>query len=557
MTCPKILIVDDLSINLDLLEAILTVALDVETVRAVNGSEALTVSETTDFALAILDVNMPEMSGFELAERLRNQERTRWLPIIFVTAMMNDQINITRGYDTGAVDYITKPLNQRILLSKVRVFLDLFQQRKELESEIERRVRVENELKEIQSKLEEIVEARTKELSNTNEKLLAEMQERRKIGEMLKISEAKYRSMIESMYEIAYITDEDFRLVYLNPAAIRKAGRDATGQRCYQVLHGLTQPCEWCAWEQILNGEHWRLNVKSPIDGRHYQVSCSPIHLVDGTLHRLSIYRDITEEKEAEERLRYAKQKAEEANQAKSEFLANISHELRTPLHHILSFARFGVKKIGSVPETRLLEFFQSIRESGDSLLALLNDLLDLSRLESGRMDYQMGLFDMGFVVEESLQESHQSATEKQLVIAWSPPEPPQKAKCDQRKIQQVIRKLLSNAIKYSPEGKTITVTVTGDRLTADDGVDRAAVRVAVSDQGIGIPEMELSTVFDKFSQSSRTKTGAGGTGLGLAICREIIRAHHGTIWAENNPTGGAVFSFVIPSDPLPAVSAT
>ena len=122
---------------------------------------------------------------------------------------------------------------------------------------------------------------------------------------------------------------------------------------------------------------------------------------------------------------------------------------------------------------------------------------------------------------------------------------------CDKRSISRVIINLLSNALKFSPEEKTISIEFTKGELTTNgDGDDTSvvpALTLAVVDEGIGIPDEELDAVFDKFIQSSKTKTGAGGTGLGLAICKDIIDHHHGKIWAENNPNGGATFNFSLP----------
>ena len=233
-----------------------------------------------------------------------------------------------------------------------------------------------------------------------------------------------------------------------------------------------------------------------------------------------------------------AKEKAEAANRAKSEFLANMSHELRTPLHGILSFAAFGLKNTVAAKPEKILEYFHKIRDSGTVLLGLVDNLLDLAKLESGKMIFDFQPANFGALIGKVTDEFGSLVSERGIAIRYADGNADVIATVDRMKIMQVMRNLLSNAVKFSPKGSAIEIGV--------EQRDRS-LRVRVADQGSGIPEAEMESVFEEFVQSSKTKNGAGGTGLGLPICRQIIAAHKGRVWAENRSEGGAVFFFEIP----------
>lgn len=241
------------------------------------------------------------------------------------------------------------------------------------------------------------------------------------------------------------------------------------------------------------------------------------------------ILENTVEERTAE--LASAKERAEEHNRAKSVFLANMSHELRTPLHSILSFAGFGVKRYQSAGRQKMAEYFQMIEQSGQTLLALLNDLLDLSKLESGEIAFDLRPVDVHTLARSVVAEFGALASERGVKLEVQDRDQEVVVPIDMVKIEQVFRNLLSNAVKFSPKGGLVQVAITRGN---------GAVVVSVCDEGPGIPDGELESVFDKFVQSSKTQTGAGGTGLGLAICRQIVTGHHGRIWVENRAEGGA-----------------
>ncbi len=238
------------------------------------------------------------------------------------------------------------------------------------------------------------------------------------------------------------------------------------------------------------------------------------------------------------EKLRTAKEAAETASAAKSQFLANISHELRTPMHGILGFAKLGLDKVETIKREKIRKYLSEIASSGRRLMILLDDLLDLSRLESGRVEYTFETHHMSEPVYKVLSQMSVLQQEKDIQIVFKKPDFNDKAEFDKGKIIQVMQNLISNSIKFSKVDGYIKIYI----VQNED-----SLMVTVEDNGIGIPENELATVFDKFIQSSKTSSGAGGTGLGLSICQNIIQDHRGKIWAEINAEGGAIVRFQIP----------
>ena len=243
-----------------------------------------------------------------------------------------------------------------------------------------------------------------------------------------------------------------------------------------------------------------------------------------------------------------AKSEAEAANAAKSEFLANMSHELRTPLHGILGYAGLGLEKSKKAEERIANPFFDRIVDNGKTLLTLLNNLLDLARLESGKMQASMQRVNLASIVDDVADEFRSVFAAKDLHVDFDPGAAFLACEADAGMLKQVFRNLIANAGRFTSAGGTIRIETEADEELS---------RVRVLDEGVGIPEGETEAIFEKFVQSTRTRSGAGGTGLGLAICKDLIEVHQGRIWAENRPDKGACFTVELPSSqtaaPAPA----
>ena len=379
------------------------------------------------------------------------------------------------------------------------------------------------------------------------------------------------------------IMDLDFRIIDVNEKLCQMLGRNRKefigkfNQNVIDNSHDETTSNNRKKQSFLADGNSWSGETcyLSQQNERIWLKECStPFIDSNGKPYQfLSILNDITQQKKDELELKQhrdhlqelvdeqlaeliaAKNAAEIANQAKSEFLNNISHELRTPMHSILSFSQLGLKQlqksdIKDQAVEKLQRFLTNIDTSGHRLLALLNDLLDLAKLESGKVDYNFKKQNLTQLIKQIITENEAKLASKSIQLDFETEEN-YLLDFDWNKMGQVINNILSNAIKFAPEQSTIMFILEKSMINVgrrkSDTLKKPAVLLTVTDQGPGIPEDELDAVFDKFIQSSKTKSGAGGTGLGLAICKEIVTSHMGRIWAEHSREGGAVFKVLIP----------
>jgi PAS domain S-box-containing protein len=295
-------------------------------------------------------------------------------------------------------------------------------------------------------------------------------------------------------------------------------------------------------------------------DGRRFpvEISLSPVRSDDG-FRVTAIIRDVTARALADEKLRQIhetfahelavknqalqaqNEEIERADRLKSEFLASMSHELRTPLHTIIGFSELLSEELQGPLNEKQKRFIDHILRDSLHLLELINDILDLSKIESGLLRLSPQSFDAVAAIEEVLASIHQRADQKSLHLAFEQ-SGELRIHADRVRFKEVLFNLLSNAVKFTPEGGSVTVSSLEER----DGSGFA--HFSVSDTGIGIPASEHETIFDKFYQvGSTTKGIREGTGLGLAITRKLLEEHGGRIWLESEPGKGSRFFFTLP----------
>lgn len=310
----------------------------------------------------------------------------------------------------------------------------------------------------------------------------------------------------------------------------------------------------------LADGTPWdlELEITTATGRRRWVHSQGEAVAQEGRIVRiLGAFQDITERKGMQDALRtanvdlearvqqrtqeleLAKRVAEEASRAKDEFLTNISHELRSPLHSILGFTGLVLDDFGTMDPATLRRFIEKSRSSASELLKLVNDLLDAAKIESGKLVIQPEPCHLGLLVDEVAGEFEVAIRNKGLSMDISLQDELELS-ADAGRLGQAIRNVFANAVRFSPPLGRIHVSTNRPR----PGLARLVIR----DEGPGVPESELDAIFDRFTQSSRTKTGAGGTGLGLPIARGIIDLHGGRLWAERPTEGGTAFCFELPT---------
>lgn len=519
----NILMVDDQPAKLLSYEAILG-DLGEHLLTATSGREALDLLLKNDIAIVLMDVSMPEIDGFELAELIRQHPRYQKTAIIFVSAVRLTELDRLKGYESGAVDYIPVPVIPEILRAKVSVFADLYRKTHQLEL--------------LNRELEQRVEERTAE-ARANTARLRE-------------SEERFRVIMQNTSAVIYLIDADGRCQQVNrgfETIVGMTNEEAHGHSIYELL-----PAETGA---LLQASHQRvLTEGAPIEFdeefvgatgvRAYTSIKTPLFDAQGAPSGIvSVSTDITERKQtADERAELLRREhsarldAEAAIQMRDDFLSVAAHELKTPVTSLRASAQLMARKLlKSAPQAPqwLQDGLRVIDQQSERLTRLIGQLLDVSRLDQEKRLSDLAPTDLTALAER-LVAAFGSRTRRHTIALTG--DDSVVAEVDPVGIEQVISNLLDNAIKYSPEGGKIDLQVSQE--------DDARVRLSVRDQGIGIPPEKRGEIFHRFYQA-HAEDHRSGLGLGLFISRQIVELHGGEIVAEFPADGGVRFVVRLP----------
>lgn len=515
----NILLIDDQPARLLTYEAILS-NLDVECVRASSGREALKQLLVKDFALILLDVNMPEMDGFETARLIREHPRWERTPIIFVTGINVSNLDQLKGYEVGAIDYISVPVVPEILRTKVRVLVELHQRRRDLEAlntslaqaRTEQDARHASAIAERDAQLQAIFEHPT---------------------ELISVLQA-VRDAHGTIADWQYRDANTNTLTLLGYARSELVGRRVSDLFAPEHAHQVIARCA----NVLLSRQVDRYETRFHDDD--FFVTLFPM----GPDCVVSSGTNITERKRAAEELsrshELAKQseaRLREANERKDEFLAMLSHELRNPAAAIGNAAQALSRLVQRDEEQSLVGIVdRQIRHLGH----LLDDLLDVSRITRGRVQISPEQLTLQACIELALETTQPLIQDKQQRLTLDTWPEPLWVNADKVRLPQCITNLLTNAVKYTEPGGGIHL-----RCFAEGG----AAILEITDTGVGMPADLLSNVFELFVQGERAlDRSQGGLGIGLAVCRKLMEMQGGSVMAGSAGLGrGSTFTLRLP----------
>ncbi len=497
----NILLVDDQPSKLLTYEAILN-TLGENLIKAASGKEALELLLKHEITVVLMDVNMPELDGIELAKIIREHPRFREVAIIFVSAVHLTDLDRLRGYEAGAVDYVSVPVVPEILRAKVAVFVELYRKRREWEQ--------------LNSELELRVAERTAELEAAAERLRA--------------SEERFRFVAETVPSIVWAAGPDARLTYANRRWAEYCG-PATSESLASWPDSALHPDDK---ERVVAERDRKLQLGEAFDidarirrhdGAYRWFVTRAVPRRNENLEVLGwfgITTDVHDQIELSEKLR-------EADRRKDDFLALLAHELRNPLAPLRNAVEImRLKLFDSDPD--LARCRNVIERQVNQLTRLVDDLLDVSRITRGKIKLQMSPLDLAAVVADAVEMSRPLIDARKHELVVQLPETSLTVRGDLVRLTQVIANLLNNAAKYQDDGGRIVLSVTRD---GDDAT------IHVVDHGVGIAAQTLPTVFELFSQVETSVSRAeGGLGIGLSLVRSIVEMHGGSVSATSAGIG-------------------
>lgn len=535
----KILAIDDNNDNLISLKAISEDAFpDSIIFTALNGIKGMALAIANDPDVILLDIIMPDMDGFEVCRQLKQDERVRDIPVVFLTAIKGDKENRIKALDVGAEAFLAKPIDETELTAQIRAMI---------------KIKAANQLKRDEEvRLKKLVTERTNklELSQiTTLNLLKELKEenevRRKTEVALRESEERFIHLFERAPLGYQSLDAEDRFIEVNEAWLNTLGYERE-EVIGKWFGSFLAPESIDIFRELFllfkaNGKIQSEFEMVHRNGKHRFIAFegSVGHKDDGSFEKSHcILQDITERKRVEVELIAAKEKAEESDRLKSTFLANMSHEIRTPLNSIIGFSDLLLDPYYELRQHA--EFARLIKMNGNNLLSIINDIMDLSKIEAGHVHVKKSLFSVNQLIIDTHKVCSFKALEKGIELRLDLSDLKEEIfiESDETKLRQILVNCVGNAIKFTEKG------FIGMGIKIEDGF----VQIHVKDTGIGIPAEFHEQIFERFRQVETGKTRKyGGTGLGLPISKSLINLLGGVIWMESEKGKGSTFYFKIP----------
>ncbi|HKY33156.1 MAG TPA: ATP-binding protein [Candidatus Polarisedimenticolia bacterium] len=498
----SLLLVDDVELNLQALEASLE-ELGHRLVRAASGMEALKAVLDEDFAVILLDVVMPGMDGFETAALIRDRDRSRHTPIIFLTAADRLPEHILRGYAVGAVDYLIKPVSPSILQSKVRVFVELFRKSQQVREQARQLL------------------------------LMEQREHERKLAGV----EAQRNRFFSLSLDMMGIIGFDGRFQMVNPAwegCLGIPSRELEGRAVLDLVHPEDQDAARRFWRDLPEDAGRRVLECRCLcrDGTHRWLSWSAMAFPEDACH-YAVARDVTETRSTMSRL--ARQAADLSimNADLEQFAYIAAHDLREPLRAVANCVGLLERRYGTRLGPEAGELIRHAVDGATRMHGLIGDLLKYSRLDGDALD--PAPVDCGAIVQEALQDLAPALQEcgAEVRVSALPSVVGHAAQ-----IRMVFQNLVENAVKYRSQAPPVIQIA-----SAEEG---GGFVFTVSDNGIGIKPQYHERIFRIF-QRLHDRGSHEGNGIGLAIARKIVERHGGRIWVESAPGEGASFRFTLP----------
>lgn len=486
-----ILIVDDNESNLFSLKRLLE-SQDFPVDTASSGEEALAKALKKTYSLVILDVQMPEMDGFEVAETLAGYSKTKEIPIIFLSAVNTDKRFIAKGYASGGIDYVTKPVDPEILLLKIKTFNNIQQQ--------------------------------SVALKKNQQNLELEIKGRREMQVTMKSKIDHFHLMLEALPQIAFTLNQNGTVDFVNGKWYQYSNKETEFPETHPDDFNIEE--EFQRYSKKKKAFELEARIKNIQSGefRYHLLKMSPVLEGEVVKNWVGTFTDINDQKKVEKE--------------KDEFLSIASHELKTPLTSIKAYIQLLARKLKLDPQQAEASYLNKTQDQIEKLSNLITDLLDVSKIDNGKLKINRQVANLEDVIQNAIDTIIQTHDHLNVKIDWHGIRPNQPFLFDAVRIEQVIINFLTNAIKYSPKNNQIIVTTF---------VDDDEVKVSVTDFGIGIPDFKQDAVFKKFYRVDESSLQFQGMGIGLYICAEIIKQHHGNIGLSSVVNEGSTFYFTLP----------